>query len=38
LRIIILIVSPQLGSRLHQHLLVDGVLDLHLGFASYTNA
>jgi len=33
--IIILIVLPQLGIRLHQCLLADGVLDLYLGFPSY---
>jgi hypothetical protein len=35
--IIILTVSPRLVIRLHQRLLANGVLDLHLGFASYTD-
>jgi hypothetical protein len=36
--IIILIISSQLGIRLHQHLLGNGVLDLHRGLASDTDA
>jgi uncharacterized membrane protein YqaE (UPF0057 family) len=36
--IIIRIVSPQLGIGLHQSLLADGILDLHLWLTSYTNA
>jgi hypothetical protein len=32
------IISSQLGIRLHQRLLADGVLDLHLGLASVTDA
>jgi len=35
--IIISIVSPQLGIRLHQHLLANGILDLHLRLSSYTD-
>jgi hypothetical protein len=38
LGIIILIVSPQLSIRLHQRLLADGILDLHLRLSSYTDA
>jgi hypothetical protein len=36
--IIILIISSQLGIRLHQRLLADGVLNLHLGLASDIDA
>jgi hypothetical protein len=36
--IIILIISSQLGIRLHQSLLAHGVLNLHLGLASDTDA
>jgi hypothetical protein len=36
--IIIRIVSPQLGIGLHQSLLADGILDLHIWLTSYTNA
>lgn len=36
--IVIRIISPQLSIRLHQRLLAQWILDLHLWLASYTNA
>jgi len=35
---VILIFTPQLGIGLHQGLLADGILDLHLRLSSYINA